>query len=642
MSDDTPTRLKGFLKSIGVYVLAGVGFLTGLINMVQLVRGNAGLATIVSLICVGFVLYASLFYIRFSKIKPRPTPGFVEQKPSSNYAYSQRARRLAGISIFIATILTVAGLIGWQYQRNLPTGKITILVANFQGREQDFGVTDIIFKQLKNLEKRYGDINVKYINENISIKDGGSEYARKIGSSQQASIVIWGGYYTTEEKVLVDIHFEILNKPESLPLIKEEETLKLEVMGLKTFDVQEQLSNEMTYLVLLTVGLTRYEAEDYDGAITRFTDALEQHDVPKDMIDPAVLFFYRGSAYSSKNDFNKAIADYSEAIASRPDLIAAYNNRGNAYLNINDDDSAINDFNKIIDLQPDLALAYANRGTAYSYKNDIKRALSDFDKAISLDPDDIVTYVNRGSTYAIIKEMDLAIADFDRAIKRKPDLFEAYNNRGFIYTEKGDLKHALADFERALQLKPGAPEIYINRGRAYFKSGDVEHAFADYNNALRLKPNFVLALLNRGTAYSSRRDYDRAIADYSEVIKVNPRMALAYHYRGTTYSEKGEYDLALTDYAQAIDLDRNNAEIYVNRGITYARKGKFDQAIADFNQAIILAPNLAEAFLNRGLAYQDIGRQDRAIKDLRKVFELTDNPEIIGIARNRLLKMNIR
>ncbi len=54
----------------------------------------------------------------------------------------------------------------------------------------------------------------------------------------------------------------------------------------------------------------------------------------------AIAHHERGLAYRSKGDFDRAIANYSEAIRLDPKLAAAYNNRGNAYKNKGDFDRA--------------------------------------------------------------------------------------------------------------------------------------------------------------------------------------------------------------------------------------------------------------------------------------------------------------
>jgi tetratricopeptide (TPR) repeat protein len=64
----------------------------------------------------------------------------------------------------------------------------------------------------------------------------------------------------------------------------------------------------------------------------------------------------------------------------------AYNNRGNAYSDKGDYDRAIADYTQAIRLAPNVASRYYNRGLAYYSKKDYDRAIVDFNQAIRLDP----------------------------------------------------------------------------------------------------------------------------------------------------------------------------------------------------------------------------------------------------------------
>jgi tetratricopeptide (TPR) repeat protein len=67
----------------------------------------------------------------------------------------------------------------------------------------------------------------------------------------------------------------------------------------------------------------------------------------------------------SKNEHDKAIADYDEAIRLDPHDAVAYRQRGCSWSARMLYDRSIADFNGAIRLNPQYALAYANRGSAW-------------------------------------------------------------------------------------------------------------------------------------------------------------------------------------------------------------------------------------------------------------------------------------
>src|SRR5262245_53552970 len=94
----------------------------------------------------------------------------------------------------------------------------------------------------------------------------------------------------------------------------------------------------------------------------------------------AVVYHNRGIAYFAKKDYDRAIADYSEAIRLNPS-----------------------------------ANAYGNRGNAHYHKEDYYYAIADYGEAIKLDPSDAKAHYNRGLAYMVLARREEAIADFRRA-----------------------------------------------------------------------------------------------------------------------------------------------------------------------------------------------------------------------------------
>jgi lipoprotein NlpI len=102
--------------------------------------------------------------------------------------------------------------------------------------------------------------------------------------------------------------------------------------------------------------------------------------------DLAWAFNNRGLAYQDKHDYDRAIADYDEAIRLDPKYDPAFNNRGAAYLAKGGLDRAIADFNEAIRFDPRDSGQYLNRGLANLYSGSLPEALADLNQSSELDP----------------------------------------------------------------------------------------------------------------------------------------------------------------------------------------------------------------------------------------------------------------
>jgi tetratricopeptide (TPR) repeat protein len=404
---------------------------------------------------------------------------------------------------------------------------ITILVAKFRGPDPEkYLVTDKIIQELVIATKPYPDISIQPLEETITEQTGdkgGSEYARDIGAKRNASIVLWGYYGATSERVDISVYFEVLRAPKRLLLSRNFETQNLPIGELDRFNIQTQLSKEMSYLVLLTVGLARLEALDYKGAIDRFTKALASYDAPKQMIHPYRIYVYRAYAY----DLNKGV--------NRIDL-------------------AIADYNKAIQINPDVDEIYALRGILYFEKGQYDAAIADFDKAIKLCPDFVVYYIVRGLAYGKKGQSDSVIADFSKVIKLTPDDVRAYLTRADAYVEKAQYDRALDDYNTIIKLKPNYVDAYASRGTAYSKMGKYDLAIIDLNKAIKLKPDEAVAYLNRGIIYAKKIQYDLALADCNTAIKIDSHLINAYFVRAIVHRNKGEIDHAIDDLKSILQI----------------------------------------------------------------------------------------
>jgi tetratricopeptide (TPR) repeat protein len=74
---------------------------------------------------------------------------------------------------------------------------------------------------------------------------------------------------------------------------------------------------------------------------------------------------------------------------------SAYYRSGIEYYKKGDYDRAIADFSQAIRLDPNYAFAYYNRGVTYKTKGDADRAIEDYTQAIRINPNHANSYINR-------------------------------------------------------------------------------------------------------------------------------------------------------------------------------------------------------------------------------------------------------
>ncbi len=134
----------------------------------------------------------------------------------------------------------------------------------------------------------------------------------------------------------------------------------------------------------VAAGLAAHGRGDHDGAIRRYSQAIESGSLSKPNL--AVAYNNRANALEDKGQIDLALADYDQAVKLDPAFGEAFYNRAYALYRLGRFDLAIEDYGRVLTLTPDNASAYFNRSFAWAAKGQFKQAVADVEKALRLSP----------------------------------------------------------------------------------------------------------------------------------------------------------------------------------------------------------------------------------------------------------------
>ncbi|WP_454816538.1 caspase family protein [Labrys neptuniae] len=239
-----------------------------------------------------------------------------------------------------------------------------------------------------------------------------------------------------------------------------------------------------------------------------------------------------------------------------PDTLAVTNsNRGWGFYLRGDYDKAIADYNEAIALRQDDDLPFSGRGYARFAKGDNAQAIADFDQALRLKPvrTELLSY--RASAALKLGRLQESVDNITSVVAGGKAVTPDYLNRGVALLELGRKDEATADLSRAIDLASNdlaadpAKNAYSLMYRAMAKAygNDPDGAIADATRFLSSTPQSPEAFHARGLANAVKQNYDAAIADYTKAIDLG-RKSFILRQRGDAYLASGQPDLAATDY----------------------------------------------------------------------------------------------
>ena len=314
--------------------------------------------------------------------------------------------------------------------------------------------------------------------------------------------------------------------------------------------------------------------------------------------DDGRTHYYLGDLLYDKQP-DKAIEHWEKAIELGEDYYIVYRNLGFAYSIKNNLEKSIDYYEQAIKQNPNDAAVYTELDALYVFNN------TPVEKRLEL----------LENNMEVVRQRDDTLYRYVTALiqsERYDEAFDILNTHHFhLFTEvDSELHGAYLD-------------ACLLRGKKYYEQGDYQKALDDYLAALEYPENLEIEIANPirdetlsktyyyiGTAYEALGNPVKAKGYYEKASNVNVGDSYYGYYKAKALAELGEaqkaqeaYDL-LIDTAEEVDTVKFFA--------------KFGQRSSD-------KARQAEPYYLKGLAYMGLGKDDQAVEMFEQVLEIDGN-----------------
>lgn len=282
-----------------------------------------------------------------------------------------------------------------------------------------------------------------------------------------------------------------------------------------------------------------FDLGNYEEAIVGYTCMIE---LDGELVSEG--YEWRGISYQEQGDLDAALVDLNIAVTD-PENVSAYYSRGNVFLDLDEYDLAIADYTEAIANRYTWAYVYNNRGVAHHRAGDSESARRDYEFATGIDPEYGLAFSNLSEINFELGDIEATRENLEIAIRETSGSTRsyAYENRGRLAYVEGDYTSAISDFTTAIEQNADNVSAYINRALVY-QAMQSPNEYADYLRYMQKVQTEIIDLSDRngrfyqeqldisyGVLYRasfqmSSGDHFTAIANAAEDSTVDPLMVL--------------------------------------------------------------------------------------------------------------------
>lgn len=265
------------------------------------------------------------------------------------------------------------------------------------------------------------------------------------------------------------------------------------------------------------IGLVHLELEQFDDAITVFSDMLEK--------DPSAnnIRLYLGIAYEEKGDLERAYSEFGKISRNSNQYIEAVSHTALILKEQGKTDAAITVLKEAIDSNRGNLELYLNLSTLYESIDRPQAALEILTENEQHFLKEPRLHFRIGVLFDKLGKRTESINRIKQVLLLDPNDAQALNYLGYSYAEMGiNLEEALKHLKLAVSIRPHDAFILDSLGWVYFKLKRYDDAIKALEEAVSLVDDDSTIVEHLGDVHAARKSIKKALKQYQRALELAP------------------------------------------------------------------------------------------------------------------------
>lgn len=379
------------------------------------------------------------------------------------------------------------------------------------------------------------------------------------------------------------------------------------ILMLLIFPLMAQTQNRIDQLIL---------NKEYDKALVAINKEAANH-------PSADLFLKKGLVYKNLQDYQNAVAAYTEGLGYEPNNVNLLEETAESFSVLGNNEDAISFYKKAVELDTtNLALA-GKLGRVYINLKLYKPAYHVFSSIYAKDSSNV--YWNKQLAYCAFRvfEREEAVQLYEKVIEANPRDHGSYINLINCYNWKKEGDQIMSVIMKGLREFPDDAELWYEEAMYFFKTKRYGPAMVKFEKYLDVEsqPDYE-TIMNYGIATYFAGFEEKALDVFGELYSQNPNDPLVMYYQSLCYKKLKDFEESEKLMKWAIEGSTPDyvSEMYHHLGQIYGQQRKFKESVQALEKAYEMNPDKVEVLFEIATTYEEFNSNKTLAMNYYRIY----------------------